>query len=221
MTFSLDFDLIIEFLPQLLQGTLVTLETTVASFMLALASGGVFLAISRAPFAPVRYAARFIIEFLRSTPLLVQAYFLFFVMPEFGLRLPALLTGILALGLHHGAYVAETYRAGLLAVPRGQWDACCSLNYSTWSAYRHIIVPQAVAVVIPALGNTLITMIKDTPILSAITVAELMFVANDIGTQRFQYTEPMTAAALVYLFLSLAAAIGVMWLDRTIRSRRT
>jgi polar amino acid transport system permease protein len=219
MNFS--FELIVEFLPQLLAGTWVTIQATVAGFVLALVSGAIFLTLSRVPFAPLRYTARFLVEFLRSTPLLVQAYFLFFVLPDWGLRLPALITGMLALGLHHGAYVAETYRAGLEAVPRGQWDAATSLNYSGVAAYRHIVLPQAIPLIIPALGNTLITMIKDTPILSAITVAELMFVANEIGSNRFQYTEPITAAAVVYLLLSLVAAVGVSWLDRTIRTRRS
>jgi len=219
MTFS--FDLIIEFLPVFARGALVTLAATVVGFVFALIVGAVLLALMRTPWGIVRVPSTFFMEFIRSTPLLVQVYFLFFVLPNVGISMPAFLTGVIALGLHHGAYVSETYRAALAAVPKGQWDAAASLNYSRPKAYRHLILPQAVPIVIPALGNTLITMIKDTPILSAITVTELMFVANDIGTQRFQYTEPITFAAVIYLVMSLAAAFAVSWLDRSIRDART
>jgi polar amino acid transport system permease protein len=219
MTFS--FDLILEFLPVFVQGALVTLAATVVGFAFALIVGAVLLTLIQAPSRVVSLPATIFMEFVRSTPLLVQVYFLFFVLPDFGIKMPAFMTGVVALGLHHGAYVSETYRAGLAAVSKGQWDAAVSLNYPRAKAYHYLILPQAVPIVIPALGNTLITMIKDTPILSAITVTELMFVANDIGTQRFQYTEPITFAAVIYLVLSLAAAVGITWLDRSIRKART
>lgn len=219
MTFS--FDLIIEFLPVFGRGALITLAATAVGFVFALIVGAILLTLMRTPSWFVRMPATFCMEFVRSTPLLVQVYFLFFVLPNFGISMPAFLTGVIALGLHHGAYVSETYRAALAAVPRGQWDAAISLNYPTAKAYRYLILPQAVPIVIPALGNTLITMIKDTPILSAITVTELMFVANEIGSQRFQYTEPITFAAVIYLVMSLAAAAVVSWLDRSIRHART
>lgn len=219
MTFSTD--LIAEFLPIFLEGTLVTLAATIVGFIFALIIGGVLLALMKASYGAIRLPAKLFMEFVRSTPLLVQVYFLFFVLPDFGVRMPAFLTGVVALGLHHGAFVSEIYRAGLNAVPKGQWDAAISLNYPRAKAYRYLILPQAIAIVIPALGNTLIAMMKDTPILSAITVTELMFVANDIGAQRFQYTEPVTFAAIIYLVLSLVAAFGVTWLDRSIRNART
>lgn len=219
MTFSTD--LIIEFLPLFAEGTLITLAATIVGFLLALVIGGVLLALMRTPYRLIHVPAKLFMDFVRSTPLLVQVYFLFFVLPDFGIRMPAFLTGVVALGLHHGAFISETYRAGLNAIPKGQWDAATSLNYPRTKAYRYLILPQAVAIVIPALGNTLIAMMKDTPILSAITVTELMFVANDIGTQRFQYTEPVTFAAIIYLVLSLIAAFGVTWLDRSIRDART
>lgn len=219
MTFSID--LIIEFLPLFLKGTLITLAATVVGFLFALIVGGALLTLMKTPYRAVSLPAKLFMDFVRSTPLLVQVYFLFFVLPDFGVRMPAFLTGVVALGFHHGAFVSEIYRAGLNAVPKGQWDAATSLNYSRAKAYRYLILPQAISIVIPALGNTLIAMMKDTPILSAITVTELMFVANDIGTQRFQYTEPVTFAAVIYLVLSLIAALGVTWLDRSIRHART
>ncbi len=204
---SFSFDLIVEFLPVFWQGTLVTIAATVVGFLLSLIVGGVLLTLMRAPSRLVSLPAVLFMEFVRSTPLLVQVYFLFFVLPNVGIKMPAFLTGVIALGLHHGAYVSETYRA--------------ALKYGRAKAYWYLILPQAAPIALPALGNTLITMIKDTPILSAITVTELMFVANDIGTQRFQYTEPITFAAIIYLVMSLAAAALVTYLDRSFRIARS
>jgi len=175
----------------------------------------------RARLKSVRFTARFVMEFLRATPLLVQVYFLFFVAPEFGVTLSPFVTGVTALGLHYGAYAAEAYRAGLEAVPKGQWEAAVSLNYSRLSTYRHIVLPQALPPIVPSLGNIAISMLKDTPILAAVTVTELMFVANEIGSERFQYTEPVTAAALIYLALSLIAAPLINFIDRLLRPEET
>jgi polar amino acid transport system permease protein len=204
MTF--DFELLREIWPLLLQGTIVTLEATAVGFLLSLVFGGVLATLMRVRSPAAATAARLVMDFFRATPLLVQLYFLFFVLPSFGVSLPPFTTGVIALGLHYGAYAAEAYRAGLAAVPKGQWEAAISLNYSRYRMYRHVVLPQALPPVTPALGNIFIAMLKDTPVLSAITVTELMFVANAIGSERFQYTEPVTAAAIIYLVLSLAAA---------------
>jgi polar amino acid transport system permease protein len=204
MTF--DFELLREIWPLLLQGTIVTLEATAVGFLLSLVFGGVLATLMRVRSPAAATAARLVMDFFRATPLLVQLYFLFFVLPSFGVSLPPFTTGVIALGLHYGAYAAEAYRAGLAAVPKEQWEAAISLNYSRYRMYRHVVLPQALPPVTPALGNIFIAMLKDTPVLSAITVTELMFVANAIGSERFQYTEPVTAAAIIYLVLSLAAA---------------
>lgn len=215
MEFS--FDLLWEILPRLLRATLVTIEATCAGFVISLFAGLVMVSFMRAGRRWVRIGARFVMEFLRATPLLVQVYFLFFVLPEFGVTLSPFLTGVIALGLHYGAYAAEAYRAGLEAVPKGQWEAAVSLNYGRVATYRHIVLPQALPPIVPSLGNIAISMLKDTPILAAVTVTELMFVANEIGSERFQYTEPVTAAALIYLALSLAAAPLIGFIDRRLR----
>ncbi|GAB4067845.1 ectoine/hydroxyectoine ABC transporter permease subunit EhuD [Ancylobacter sonchi] len=219
MEFS--FDLLWEILPQLLRATVVTIEATLAGFAISLIVGLVMVSGMRARQRWLRFLSRFAMEFLRATPLLVQVYFLFFVLPGFGITLSPFLTGVTALGLHYGAYAAEAYRAGLESVPRGQWEAAVSLNYSRLAAYRHIVLPQALPPIVPSLGNIAISMLKDTPILAAVTVTELMFVANEIGSERFQYTEPVTAAALIYLVLSLAAAPLINFIDRRLRPEET
>jgi polar amino acid transport system permease protein len=158
-----------------------------------------------------------LIEFIRSTPLLIQLYFLFYVAPDYGVTMSALAAGTLGISLHYAAYVAEVYRAGLNAVPRGQWEAAKALSLSPWHAYRSIILPQAVRVILPTLGNYLIAMFKDTPVLSAITVVELMLEAKNIGSASLRYIEPITLAGLFFLTVSLAVAFLVRKLERVLR----
>lgn len=202
--FSWDFAL--QVLPALLRGAVVTFSATIGGFLASLAVGAILCSLYRSSSRPIAWIGKSLIEVLRSTPLLIQVYFLFFVLPEVGIVLQPVTTGIIALGLYHGAYVAEAYRAGFDSVPRGQWDAVESLRFSRYSALRYLILPQAIIPLIPALGNTFITMLKDTPILAAITVPEMMFEANDAGSQSFRYVEPITMAALGYLIMSAVAA---------------
>ncbi|MGE8682521.1 MAG: ectoine/hydroxyectoine ABC transporter permease subunit EhuD, partial [Achromobacter marplatensis] len=155
----------------------------------------------------------FVIEFVRSTPLLVQMYFLFSVLPLTGAQMSPLTTGIVALGLHYAAYCAEVYRAGIEAVPRGQWEAATALNMSRWRTAIGVVLPQAIPPVVPALGNYLVAMFKDTPLLSAITVVELLQQSKMIGSATFRYTEPLTLVGLLFLALSLVAAWGVRGLE--------
>jgi polar amino acid transport system permease protein len=215
MEFS--FPLVWEILPQLLLATIVTVEATMVGFLLALLFGAVLVTLMRTPSRPVRTLARFVMEFFRATPLLAQLYFLFFVLPSAGIVLSPFVTGVFALGLHYGAYAAEAYRAGLESVSKGQWEAAVSLNYSRLRTYLSVVLPQALPPVVPALGNIAIAMFKDSAILSAITVTELMFVANEIGSERFQYTEPVTAAAVIYLVLSLVATALIHIIDKRFR----
>jgi polar amino acid transport system permease protein len=215
MEFSVD--LLVEILPTLLKATVVTIQATAAGFVFSLLFGALLAVMVRSRPRAVRGLARLVMEFFRATPLLVQLYFLFFVLPSAGIVLPPFATGVLALGLHYGAYASEAYRAGLEAVPRGQWEAAVALNYPRLAMYRHVILPQALPPVIPSLGNIFIAMLKDTPVLSAVTVTELMFVANEIGSERFQYTEPITAAAIIYLVLSLAATAVIQAVEKSLR----
>jgi polar amino acid transport system permease protein len=143
------------------------------------------------------------VEFVRDTPLLVQLYFLYFViLPAAGLPLSALWTGIVGIGAHYSAYTAEVYRAGIEGVPKGQWEAARALNFSVWQTWTAIILPQAIPKVIPALGNYLIAMFKDTPILSSIGVLEMLEQAQIIGSETFRYLEPMTEVGLLFLLVS-------------------
>jgi polar amino acid transport system permease protein len=159
------------------------------------------------------------VELIRSTPLLIQIFFLFFVLPSFGIVLDAFTAGVLALGVHYGAYCSEVYRAGLEGVPRGQWEAATALNLSPWSTYKDIIIPQAIPPVVPALGNYLVALFKETPLLSAIAVLELMQTAKILGSENFRYTEPMTLVGAFFLAMSLVSAALIRAVERLLNRR--
>lgn len=206
-----------EILPVLLQGLKVTLQATVLGMSIALALGLALALARRSPSRLVAWPAGALIEFVRSTPLLVQLYFLFFVLPVAGVQLSPLATGVLALGAHYAAYCSEVYRAGLEAVPRGQWEAAAALNLGRWRTLRDVIIPQAIPPVVPALGNYLVAMFKDTPMLSAITVLEVLQAAKQAGSESFRYVEPVTLVGVLFLALSLVSASGIRWIERRLR----
>lgn len=195
----------------------VTLQATAVGMLLALTLGLALALLRRCEVSWLSWCAAAVIEFVRSTPLLVQIYFLFYVLPETGLRLSAFATGALALGVHYAAYCAEVYRAGLDAVPRGQWDAAAALNLGPVRTLWRVIVPQAVARVVPSLGNYLVAMFKDTPLLSAITVVELLQTAKMIGAESFRYVEALTLVGVFFLALSLGAAALIRMLERRLQ----
>jgi len=201
-----------DILPTLASALTITIQATVLGMLLAVTLGLVLAMARRAPWPVLAYPVAFVVEFVRSTPLLVQMYFLFYVLPTVGVRLSPLTTGILALGVHYAAYCAEVYRAGIEGVPRGQLEAARALNLSPWRTTVDIVLPQAIPPVVPALGNYLVAMFKDTPLLSAITVVELLQQSKIIGSTTFRYTEPLTLVGVFFLALSLAAA----WIVRRV-----
>jgi polar amino acid transport system permease protein len=203
-----------QILPALLSAAMTTIGITLVGFAIALVGGLVLALMRRSRLRFVAWPAVATIEFVRSTPLLIQLYFLFYVMPEFGVMLSATAAGITGIALHYACYVAVVYSAGLDSVPRGQWEACKVLSLPRFGAYRRVILPQAIRTVLPALGNYLIAMFKDTPVLSAITVVELMLQAKNIGSQSFRYLEPITIAGLFFLCISLVAAMLMRSLER-------
>lgn len=204
-----------EILPRLLDASLTTIGIALAGFAIAVVLG-LFLAIGRrSRHRWLSWPVTGLIEFIRSTPLLIQVYFLFYVFPNYGLNLSAMQAGIIGIALHYACYTAEVYRAGLDAVPRSQWEAVTALNMKPWTAYRDVILPQALRPVLPALGNYLISILKDTPVLSAITVVEIMQRAKNIGSESFRYLEPITMVGVFFLILSL----GIAWCVRRLENR--
>ncbi|HEX2430824.1 MAG TPA: ectoine/hydroxyectoine ABC transporter permease subunit EhuD [Aestuariivirgaceae bacterium] len=213
-----DWSYVAEILPILAGAAVVTIEATLIGFALA-AVIGLVLAILRFAVPALSWPVAALVEFIRSTPLLIQIFFLFFVFPEFGIVLDAFTAGVLALGLHYGAYCSEVYRAGLEAVPRGQWEAAIALNLGQTTTFRDIILPQALPPIVPALGNYLVALFKETPLLSAIAVLELMQTAKILGSETFRYNEPITLVGLFFLAMSLVSAAAIRLVERYLKRR--
>ncbi|MDR7152398.1 polar amino acid transport system permease protein [Hydrogenophaga palleronii] len=208
-----------EILPILAEASVVTLQATLMGFVLALVLGLVFSVGRMAGPAWLRLAVAGVVEFVRSTPLLIQIFFLYYVMPEFGLTIDAMPAGVLALGLHYGAYCSEVYRAGLENVPKGQWEASLALNLSPLTTFKDVILPQAIPPIVPALGNYLVALFKETPLLSVIAVLELMQTAKILGSESFQYTEPITLVGLFFLVFSLVSAALIRRVEQRLKQR--
>lgn len=209
-----DWDFVRQILPTLIQGVKITILATLLGSLVAAAVG---LAIAIARRSENRALARsvgFFAEFIRGTPLLVQLYFIFYVLPDIGILLPPLVAGVIGLGLHYGTYAAEVYRAGIDNVPRGQWEAAKACNLTVRQTWMHVILPQAIPPMIPALANYFVAMFKETPLLSAITVLELMNQAKLVANTYYRYVEPMTLVGAFFLVISLFSVILLRWLER-------
>ncbi|OWT55170.1 ectoine/hydroxyectoine ABC transporter permease subunit EhuD [Candidimonas nitroreducens] len=200
-------------LPILLRGLLVTIEASIVGFVIALALGLALAALKSSRLRVVSWPARLLAEFIRDTPLLVQLFFLYYVLPDYGLVLPAFLTGALALGVQYSAYTAEVYRAGLESVLRGQIEAARALDLSPARIFCVIVLPQAIPRIIPALGNYLVSIMKDVPVLSVVSVLEVLNVAKIIGDRTFNYLIPLSMVGGLYLLLTIVASAGVRYLD--------
>ncbi|AYM60445.1 ectoine/hydroxyectoine ABC transporter permease subunit EhuD [Agrobacterium fabrum] len=203
-------------LPIILIGLTVTLKAAAAGFAIALILGLVFALLRRSRVKLISWPTAVVVEFLRDTPLLVQLFFLYYVLPEFGIVLPAFLTGALALGLQYAAYTSEVYRGGMEAVHHGQWEAATALNLTRMQTYRDIIIPQAIPRIVPAMGNYLVAMIKETPVLSVVTVLEMMGLANMIGERTFEYLVPLTLVGLIFLLQTIICSAGLSRLQRAL-----
>lgn len=204
-------------LPDVLRGLLVTFEATVLGSLVAFVLGLALALLRRSRLRLVSGAAWVFVEVVRSTPLLVQLYFLFNVLPGVGLRFSSLTTGVIGLGMHYATYTAEVYRAGIEGVPRGQWDAAAALSLPAHRVWTAVILPQAVPRVLPALGNYVISMFKETPLLLAIGVLDLVGAAQEAGSEAYRYVEPLTLAGLFFLLLSYPSSLLVRRLERRVR----
>ncbi len=204
----------IDILPQLLEGLRLTVEITLLGFALAATLGLVVAVIRRLDIPVLSQLLGFYVQFVRGTPLLVQAYVAYLVLPSFGLRFDLFITSVLVMGVNYSAYCAEVYRSGIEDVPKGQWEAATALSLSARTTWGRVVLPQAVRSVIPILGNYLVQMFKDSAILSAISTFELLNVARSIGSSEFRYVEPLTLAALLYLVVSIPSSHLFRTLER-------
>lgn len=210
----LNYELMASSLPMLLKGLLLTVELTLVVIVLALILG-IPVAIGRlSKYRILRIVLHAYVELFRATPLLVQLVFIYFALPTLGLTLDAFEAAIIGFTLHYTAYISEVYRAGILGVPKGQFMAVRALGMSSFTAYRVIILPQAVRLVIPALGNYWVQLFKDSSLASVITLQELLFTGEIIASRTFEYFSMYAIVFVLYFCVGYPAIWGVHLLER-------
>ncbi|AWT54525.1 ectoine/hydroxyectoine ABC transporter permease subunit EhuD [Mycolicibacterium smegmatis] len=204
----------LEIFPKLLDAFWLTIRLTIVGMAIALVLG-LFVAVIRYPRIPVvSQLFDFYVLFVRGTPLLVQIFAVYFILPEYGITLSNFTAGVLVLGINYSAYTAEVYRAGIEALPKGQWEAATALNLSRARTWSRIVLPQSIAMIIPVLGNYLIQMFKDTALLYAIGTLEVLTTARSIGQSTGQFLEPLTIAGLMYLIISYVSSLAIRQMER-------
>ena len=214
-----DWNYTLSFLPDILSALKITISATFVAFFVACILGFPLALGRRSKFKPLSLAVGGVVEFIRSTPLLAQVYFVFYVFPTYGISMSPFTAGVVALGVHYATYLSEVYRSGIDGVPRGQWEAAKALNFSQTRTWLNIIIPQAIPPIVPVMGNYLIGMFKETPLLSAITLLEILQTAKIIGSQTFRYLEPITIVGILFLLLSYISSIGVQRLEVRLNRR--
>jgi len=208
------WDVAFDVLPQLLKGLVVTIEATIVASLIAYILGLAIAILKMSNRKSTRVSLYWMTEFIRRTPILVQLYVVFYVLPDYGIFLEAFTCGVMVLGIHFSTYTSEVFRAGIDNVSKGQWEAARSLNYNPYQAWKHVILPQAIPPMIPPLANYLITMFKETPLLAAITVVELFRAADQYSNSHYTYLEPMTLVGVFFLLVSIPSAMIAMRLEK-------
>ena len=198
----------LDVLPELVTAFLqYTLGITAAASVLAIVLGLVLALGRRSSRKTVSWPTYGVVEFIRSTPIPIQLFFVYYAAPAAGIRISALTTGIIVLGVHYACYMSEVYRAGIDAIPKGQWEACTALSLSPQRSWRAVILPQVIRRILPSTGNQIIALFKETPFLIVIGVAEMVTVANRFGGTYYRYIEPITIAGLIFLAASYPTSV--------------
>ncbi len=214
------WDYVLTILPDLLYAFRITISATIVGFALAAIIGLVLAVAGRTKWRPLKVLVTGFIEFIRSTPLLIQIFFLYYSVPMLmPISMSAFMTGVIGLGIHYGAYLSEVYRSGIEGVPRGQWEAASALNLSRTKTWLSVILPQAIPPVIPVMGNYLIVIFKETPILSAITLVELLLTAKNTASVSYRVFEPYTMVGIIFLVVSYTMSFIVMRIEKRLAHR--
>jgi polar amino acid transport system permease protein len=204
----------VEFLPILFQGVVLTIAVTVGSLILSTILGLVWALMRVSGIRVLDITAKLLVNFIRGVPIIVQLFYIYFVLPDLGITLTALQAAIVGLGIAYSAYQSENFRAGIEAVDRGQVEAAQSIGMGWWMVMRRVILPQAVRIVLPPYGNIMIMMLKDSSQASTITVAELAMQGKLIASATFKNTSVFTLVALMYLCMSLPLMYLVSRLEK-------
>jgi polar amino acid transport system permease protein len=211
MNFDLSFA--IRIIPEVLDGLGNTILVTVASSLGAALLGFTWEILRRSS-RPMRYVMRFVIDFIRSTPVLVQLYFMFFVLPYYGILLPAMFVGIFGLSFYYSGYLAEVFKAGIDAIPPGQYEAAQSLGLGPFDTILFVIAPQMLRNIAAPMGSYFVSVLKATPYLAVIAVPEMLGSAFDVASETYRYAEPMLVAGILFLVLALTVAQLVQRLEK-------
>ena len=203
-----------EFLPILLKGVWLTILVSLGSLVLSTILGLFWAFLRVSGLWPLAMASRLVVNLIRGIPIIVQLFYIYFVLPDFGVTLTALQAGIIGLGIAYSAYQAENFRAGIEAVDPGQIEAAHAIGMGWWLVMRRVILPQAVKIVLPSYGNIMIMMLKDSSQASTITVAELALEGKLIASSTFKNTTVFTLVALLYLCMSVPLILLVGHLER-------
>lgn len=202
--------------PIIIKGLWITVSLTISCFLFALIFGFVWTFLRRVPFKPLQWIVLWTMEFIRSTPPLVQLFFIYYAFPQLpliGVALSPFTSAVLGLGIHFSTYISEVYRSGIEDVNKGQWEAAKALNFPTYKKWTKIILPQAIPPTIPMLGNYFIIMFKEVPLASTIGVVGILQLANNYGAKTWNYVEPLTIVAILFLILSYPSAILIKKLE--------
>jgi His/Glu/Gln/Arg/opine family amino acid ABC transporter permease subunit len=212
---TFDWSVVLDNLPLLLRGALVTVALTVATMVLAIPGGLVLAALRLSPMVAVRAAATAFVEFFRATPLILQLYWMFYVLPVLlDIRLSAWTTGLTGLACNISAFNSETFRAGITSIRQGQWNAGLARGMSRPQVFFRIVLPQAVMRVLPALASTWVSLFKDTSLVSVIAVADLSYVALRLRAESYRILEVLTAMAALYWLMGYPQAKLADWVHR-------
>jgi polar amino acid transport system permease protein len=203
-----------EFLPILFQGVQLTLIVTFGSLILSTLLGLVWAMMRVSGIGLLANTSAGIINVIRGIPIIVQLFYLYFVMPDLGVSLTALQAAIIGLGIAYSAYQAENFRAGIEAIDRGQIEAAQAIGMGWWMTMRRVVLPQAVKIVLPPYGNIMIMMLKDSSQASTITVAELALQGKLIASSTFKNTSVFTLVALIYLAMSVPLILLVRHFEK-------
>jgi polar amino acid transport system permease protein len=204
----------VEFLPILMSGVALTIMVTIGSLLLSTVLGMVWALMRVSGIGVLTGFSGGLINVIRGIPIIVLLFYLYFVMPEFGVTLTALQAAILGLGIAYSAYQAENFRAGIEAIDKGQIEAAQAIGMSWWQTMRRVVLPQAVKIVLPPYGNVMIMMLKDSSQASTITVAELALQGKLIASSTFKNTSVFTLVALMYLTMSIPLILLVRHFEK-------
>jgi len=210
---SWDWKFAIETFPEIFSVIWLVIAITFGAYFVSLVLGLVLTLARRSSFKPLSWFVYGFIEFVRSTPPLVQLFFVYFALPSVGISLNKYAAGILTLGIHYSTYISEVYRSGIDSIDKGQWEAARAMNFTKTQTWFRIILPQAIPPVIPMAGNYLLVLFKETPLLMAIGIGEFLQKAQLIGSSTFKYLEPITIVGLLFLLLSYPSALLISKLE--------